>query len=214
MFSTQCPIMGDQVVRPGQQKSCIVTDPDTFSFNSAAKRTRSRASILPSLSSMPCLSLALNLNLKSWMKRLRRGFVSICCLLAPYSDHVHSISQQSAFRVVDALATALPPSQVFNPLYDLVKTYAQSPDPSLRKSALTSLGLSVEGCSEYIRPQVRTLWPYIDAGLADPVPVVRSAACIAFGCLCEWLPDECKERHAALLPVRHFHFSSSAFMTH
>lgn len=82
-----------------------------------------------------------------------------------------------------------------------MKTYVQSPDPALRKSALTSLGLSVEGCSEYIRPQIGHLWPMIDAGLADPEPIVKSAACIAFGCLCEWLPEDCKERHSVLLPV-------------
>ena len=86
-------------------------------------------------------------------------------------------------------------------MWELVQDYSKSPDPALRKSALTSLGLSIEGCSEYIRPQVRQLWPLIDAGLQDPAQIVRNAACVALGCVCEWLPEEATSRHEFIMPV-------------
>jgi hypothetical protein len=64
-----------------------------------------------------------------------------------------------------------------------------------------AFGVTVEGCSEYIKPHINEIWPLIDAGLADPSPVVRKAACMAVSCLCEWLEEECAERHAVLMPV-------------
>ncbi len=64
-----------------------------------------------------------------------------------------------------------------------------------------AFGVSVEGCSEYIRPIVDQLWPVIEGGLQDPEVIVRKAACIALGCLCEWLSEECATRHASIVPV-------------
>jgi importin-4 len=109
---------------------------------------------------------------------------------------------QLAFRAVDALATMLPPQQVFPPLHELVTSYMQNPDPGLRKAAMMAFGVTVEGCSEFIRPHMKSLWPLLDAGFTDGEPIVRKAACIAFACVCEWLEEECVERHAVLLPVR------------
>ena len=76
-----------------------------------------------------------------------------------------------------------------------------SPDPGLRKAAMMAFGVTIEGCSEFIRPHMKGLWPLIDAGLSDHEPIVRKAACIAFACICEWLEEECAERHEVLLPV-------------
>ncbi|KDQ11917.1 hypothetical protein BOTBODRAFT_34989 [Botryobasidium botryosum FD-172 SS1] len=106
-----------------------------------------------------------------------------------------------AFRAIDALATALPPSLVFPPLHSIVTQYMASPNPALRKSAMMAFGVTVEGCSEFIRPHMKSLWPFLDAGFVDPDPVVRKAACIAFGCVCEWLDEECVSRHEILMPA-------------
>ena len=76
-----------------------------------------------------------------------------------------------------------------------------SSDPRMRKSALMAFGVSVEGCSEFIRPLVDQLWPVIEGGLQDPELIVRKAACIALGCLCEWLSEECATRHTSIVPV-------------
>ena len=109
-----------------------------------------------------------------------------------------------AIRIVDVLATSLPPSQVFPHLHALITEYMKSPDAGARKSAIMSLGVSVEGCSEYMRPHMHEIWPIIESGFNDPDPRVRKAACAAVGLICEWLEDECIERHAVLMPVRFF----------
>ncbi|KAF8311476.1 ARM repeat-containing protein [Clavulina sp. PMI_390] len=156
----------------------------------------------------------LTLNALSWVVKYKKSKIQTLALAKPIlaalilvgaeeepDDMEDEAPPRSAFRVIDSLATSLPPSLVFNPLWEIVKEYCASPDPTYRKSALTSLGLSVEGCSEYIRPQVGLLWPYIDAGFQDPAAIVRNAACVSFGCLCEWLPDEVSQRHELVVPV-------------
>lgn len=50
-------------------------------------------------------------------------------------------------------------------------------------------------------PQVWRLWPLIEAGLQDHDAGVRRATCMAVGCLCEWVEDECISKHAALVPA-------------
>ncbi|PWN53172.1 ARM repeat-containing protein [Violaceomyces palustris] len=106
-----------------------------------------------------------------------------------------------ALRVIDGLATELPPSHVFPPLLEQMQAYMSNPDPHHRKAAMMAFGVSVEGCSEYIRPHMNDLWPFVEAGLRDPEVVVRKAACIALGCLCEMLEEECASKHATLLPI-------------
>ena len=108
---------------------------------------------------------------------------------------------QLAFRTLDALAQALPPGQVFPALTQQLQVYMSSNDPRMRKSALMAFGVSVEGCSEFIRPHVDQLWPMIEGGLQDGEVIVRKAACIALGCLCEWLSEECATRHSTIVPI-------------
>ncbi|KAI0925226.1 hypothetical protein AcW1_007090 [Taiwanofungus camphoratus] len=108
---------------------------------------------------------------------------------------------RSALRIVDCLATSLPPSQVFPALRQLIQQYFSSPDPSHRRGAMLALGVSVEGCSEFMTPLMNQVWPIIEAGLTDPDPSVRKASCIAVSCLCEWVEDECVSKHAVLVPT-------------
>lgn len=112
-----------------------------------------------------------------------------------------------AFRVLDVLSQTLPPSQIFPPLSRHIQADMASPDPAARKAALMALGVTVEGCSEFIRPHVNQLWPIVEAGLQDQEPIVKKAACIALGCLCEWLPEECASRHESIVPVLFNHIS-------
>lgn len=106
-----------------------------------------------------------------------------------------------ALRVIDGLATELPPSHVFPPLLEQMQAYMHNTDPHHRKAAMMAFAVSVEGCSEYIRPHMQELWPFVEGGLRDPSVTVRKAACIAVGCLCESLDVECAARHATLLPL-------------
>ncbi|KZT55244.1 ARM repeat-containing protein [Calocera cornea HHB12733] len=104
------------------------------------------------------------------------------------------------FRAIDTLATTFPPSQVFPTLHTLVTAYIHSPDWAQRKCAMVAFGVAIEGCSEFIRPHIEGLWPFLDLGLNDSEWKVRKAACIALGCVCEYLGDEAAERHAIFLP--------------
>ncbi|KAJ7606191.1 armadillo-type protein [Mycena polygramma] len=107
---------------------------------------------------------------------------------------------RSALRIIDGLATGLPPSQVFPPLSNLIKEYFSSPDPNNRRGAMLALGICVEGCSEYMTPLLSAVWPVIEAGLRDSDAGVRKASCVAVCCMCEWLSDECVARHEVLVP--------------
>jgi len=106
-----------------------------------------------------------------------------------------------ALRVIDQLATELPPGHVVPPLLEQVQAYAANADPMHRKAAMMAFGVSVEGCSEYIRPHMDELWPFVERGMKDPEVVVRKAACITLGCLCEMLDEECAAKHSVFLPI-------------
>lgn len=116
-------------------------------------------------------------------------------------DVEEDVPSRLALRVIDQLATELPPNHVFPPLLSLIQTYANNSDPMHRKAAMMAFGVSVEGCSEYIRPHMDELWPFVEHGMQDASPVVRKASCITLGCLCEMLDDECAAKHAVFLPL-------------
>ncbi|EIW79292.1 ARM repeat-containing protein [Coniophora puteana RWD-64-598 SS2] len=108
---------------------------------------------------------------------------------------------RSALRIIDGLATSLPPSQVFPALRTLIQGYFSSPDPNRRRGAMLALGVAVEGCSEFMTPLMPHVWPVIEAGLHDSDASVRKASCVAVSCLCEWLEEDCSARHATLVPA-------------
>ena len=125
--------------------------------------------------------------------------VSLCRLNALLAvDELHA---QSALRIIDTLATSLPPTQVFPALRSQIQQYFSSLDASHRRGAMLALGVSVEGCSEFMTPLMSQVWPVIEAGLQDSDAGVRRATCVAVSCLCEWLEEECVSRHTVLVPV-------------
>ncbi|KAH7097863.1 ARM repeat-containing protein [Auriculariales sp. MPI-PUGE-AT-0066] len=107
---------------------------------------------------------------------------------------------RSALRVLDELALKLPPSQVFPPILSTAQQCIQNPDPQIRRAGLLALGVSVEGCSDYMQSQMSAVWPIMEAGFNDPDAIVRKASCNAVCSICEYLEDECVERHAVLVP--------------
>jgi len=107
---------------------------------------------------------------------------------------------RSALRIIDGLATNLPPNQVFPALRILIVQYFSSADPTHRRGAMLALGVVVEGCSEFMTPLMGEVWPIIEAGLQDGDATVRKATCVAVSCLCEWLEDECVSKHDILVP--------------
>ncbi|GAV99757.1 armadillo-type protein [Lentinula edodes] len=108
---------------------------------------------------------------------------------------------RSALRIIDGLATNLPPMQVFPALRTLIVQYFSSQDPAQRRGAMLALGIAVEGCSEFMTPLMGEVWPIIEAGLQDIDASVRKATCIAVSCFCEWLEEECVAKHTVLIPA-------------
>lgn len=105
-----------------------------------------------------------------------------------------------AFRIIDALANALPPAMVIDPLIQLCQQYASSSEPGLRKSAIMAFGVTFEGCSIYIVPHMPQLWSFVESCLSDSEAIVRKAACITVTFMCDMIGEECAKHHAALLP--------------
>ena len=66
---------------------------------------------------------------------------------------------------------------------------------------MLALGVCAEGCSEYMTPLWDQVWPFIEAGLHDQDASVRKATCVAVGCMCEFLEEECVAKHTVLVPV-------------
>lgn len=142
-----------------------------------------------------------------WTTTLLLGYVNIYIFTSVFNSLIYC--KQSALRIVDGLATNLPPTQVFPALFTLVAQFYQSPDANLRRGAILALGVCVEGCSEFMTPLMADIWPIIEAGLSDPDAGVRKATCVAVSCLCEWLEDDCASKHAILVPVRSIIFVDS-----
>ena len=99
---------------------------------------------------------------------------------------------RSALRIIDALATSLPPAQVFPALRQLVQQYVSQPDPNARRGALLALGVAVEGVSEFMSrvpsgqswmQVLRILIQVFAAGLAPLLAVsVRTRQALATRC--------------------------------
>lgn len=149
-----------------------------------------------------------------WISQYKKSKIQSLGLARPMLEHLMPVVVEEdpedpdedspsrlALRVIDGLATELPPSHVFPPLLEQMQAYMANPEPHHRKAAMMAFAVSVEGCSEFIRPHMGELWPFVEGGLRDPDIVVRKAACITVGCLCESLDAECAARHATLLPL-------------
>ncbi|CEP13770.1 hypothetical protein [Parasitella parasitica] len=110
-------------------------------------------------------------------------------------------ASRMAFKVLNALATNIPPQQVFPLAMPFVLNYMQSPNPSYRKAAMMAFAVTVEGCTDIIASKLNEHLPLVCTGLQDPEIVVRRAACMALGCLAEEMPVDISEHHQALLPL-------------
>ncbi|KAK3844617.1 MAG: armadillo-type protein [Linnemannia gamsii] len=106
-----------------------------------------------------------------------------------------------AFKVINTLATNLPPQQVFPIAAEGILAYMQNPEPLFRKAAMVTLAVLVEGSVDFIRPKFNELLTLVCTGLRDPDATVRRAACMALSSLAEEFDEEVAENHATLLPL-------------
>jgi hypothetical protein len=114
---------------------------------------------------------------------------------------IFAIVQQLSYKVLNALASNMPPQQVYPIVMPLVLSYMQNQDANYRKAAMMAFAVIVEGCAEYMSPKINELLPVVCSGLQDPEIIVRRAACMALGCLAEDLAAEISEHHQVLLPL-------------
>ncbi|KAG0362610.1 hypothetical protein BGZ54_008572 [Gamsiella multidivaricata] len=106
-----------------------------------------------------------------------------------------------AFKVINTLATNLPPQQVFPVAMEGILAYMANADPLYRKAAMVTLAVLVEGSVDFIRPKFNDLLLVVCAGLQDPEANVRRAACMALSSFAEEFDQEVAENHATLLPL-------------
>ncbi|KAF9109142.1 hypothetical protein BGX27_007951 [Mortierella sp. AM989] len=106
-----------------------------------------------------------------------------------------------AFKVINTLATNLPPQQVFPVALEGILAYMANSDPLYRKAAMVTLAVLVEGSVDFIRPKFSDLLLIVCAGLQDPEAEVRRAACMALSSFAEEFDQEVAENHATLLPL-------------
>ncbi|KAF9156890.1 hypothetical protein BGX20_004147, partial [Mortierella sp. AD010] len=106
-----------------------------------------------------------------------------------------------AFKVINTLATNLPPQQVFPVALEGILAYMANTDPLYRKAAMVTLAVLVEGSVDFIRPKFNDLLLIVCAGLQDPEADVRRAACMALSSFAEEFDQEVAENHATLLPL-------------
>ncbi|KAJ4470445.1 armadillo-type protein [Lentinula aciculospora] len=156
----------------------------------------------------------LALNALNWTVQYKKSKLQSFALAPSILEHLMPLTTEeepedvdedapsrSALRIIDGLATNLPPTQVFPSLRNLIVQYFSSQDPAQRRGAMLALGIAVEGCSEFMTPLMGEVWPIIEAGLQDGDASVRKATCIAVSCFCEWLEEECVAKHAVLVPA-------------
>ncbi|KAH7099343.1 ARM repeat-containing protein [Auriculariales sp. MPI-PUGE-AT-0066] len=142
------------------------------------------------------------LNSLDWLVKYKRSKVQslnlapqiiqslILAVAEPEDDLDGESVYSAALRVVDELALKLPPTQVFPSVLATAQQCIQNSDPQIRRAGLLILGVSVEGCSDHMQSRMELIWPILEA---EPA---ATAACS----VCEYLGDECVERHAVLVP--------------
>ncbi|CAI0648718.1 unnamed protein product [Colletotrichum noveboracense] len=115
------------------------------------------------------------------------------------ADEDDSSPARTALSLIDQLASDLPPRQVIVPLLEQFPTFAQSPQPGLRKSAILSLGTAAEGAPDFIATQLQPLMPQIIQLLNDQDSSVRHAALVGVIHLADEMAEELAPQHEALI---------------
>ncbi|PFH50046.1 hypothetical protein AMATHDRAFT_4295 [Amanita thiersii Skay4041] len=135
---------------------------------------------------------------KSMIERVLTDLMPITA--KPQSVYDNEISR-SALQSIEGLFVSLPPCQVYPIFHSLIKMYTPSPDPLHRRAVMIVLGVSVEGCSEFMTPYMPEVWSFIERCLQEPDLGVRKATCETVSRLSVWLEDECASRHSTLIPA-------------
>ncbi|EGX94625.1 karyopherin Kap123 [Cordyceps militaris CM01] len=131
--------------------------------------------------------------------RMMVGAMHIIAELDDDDDDEDMSPARSAIGLVDELANSLPPRQVIVPLLEQFPTFATSPDPTYRMSAMLSLGNAAAGAPDFISTQLEPLLPAIVNLLVDNELKVRHAALVGLIHLAEEMVDEMASHHEQIL---------------
>ncbi|KAI8150043.1 armadillo-type protein [Fennellomyces sp. T-0311] len=156
----------------------------------------------------------LALNSLMWGSIYKQSKIKSLKLVAPIIESVIPIGTEedpedidddspsrAAFKVLNALASNMPPQQIVPIIMPIVINYMQNSSPGHRKAAMMSVAVIIEGCAEFISTKLAEVLPIVCAGLQDPEIIVRRAACMALSCLAEELPVEMAEHHRSIMPL-------------
>jgi len=105
------------------------------------------------------------------------------------------------FRIINCMATNLPPNYIFPIIMDYIVNYMQNPNPLYRKAALMSLCSLIDGCADLIRGRINDIFTFIAQGLQDNEPIVRKAACISFFLIAMEMVEEVSVHHSSFIPL-------------
>ena len=106
-----------------------------------------------------------------------------------------------AIQVINTLATTYSPQQVFPDATQLIVNGLRSAEAGDRKASMLSIAVLVEGCAEYMRNHLKDILEMVVMGMKDSSIIVRRAACMALGALCDDFEDEISAEHATLMPI-------------
>lgn len=105
------------------------------------------------------------------------------------------------FRIINSMATNLPPNYIFPIIMDYIVNFMQNPNPLYRKAALMSLCSLIDGCADLIRGRINDIFTFIAQGLQDGEPIVRKAACISFFLIAMEMVEEVSVHHETFIPL-------------
>jgi len=105
------------------------------------------------------------------------------------------------YRIINCMATNLPPNCIFPIIMEYIVNYMQNANPLFRKAALMSLCSLIDGCADLIRGRINDIFTFIAQGLQDNEPVVRKAACISFFLIAMEMVEEVSVHHSSFIPL-------------
>ena len=106
-----------------------------------------------------------------------------------------------AINVINTMSTTMAPNQIIPALWDRVQLAMNTGKSGEKKAALLAVGGVIEGCADFLRPQISQIAGLILQNIRDPDTGVRRASCVALAQLLEDFETEICEMHQQILPV-------------
>ncbi|PRT54110.1 Importin subunit beta-4 [Wickerhamiella sorbophila] len=106
-----------------------------------------------------------------------------------------------SLRILELLASDLPPAQVLAPLFEVLPQLFSSGDPKQARAGFLALSVMVEGAPDFVSGEFDTIMNYVVGGLQSNTSAVQVAALQALGMLSLELSDQVGALHETLLPL-------------